>query len=44
MEGTGQHRPISSIWTYRWFHQDGTLSIDEVADDIASLLMRGYLR
>lgn len=34
----------ASIWTYRWFHLDGSLTIEEVAVDVASLLMAGYLR
>jgi TetR/AcrR family transcriptional regulator, cholesterol catabolism regulator len=32
----------ASIWAYRWFDGRGRLSIDQVADDVARLLMSGY--
>ncbi len=34
----------ASIWSYRWFDVDGARSSDEIAEDIAGLLMNGYLR
>lgn len=34
----------ASIWTLRWFRPDGALSIDEVAAEVARLLMEGYRR
>jgi TetR/AcrR family transcriptional regulator, cholesterol catabolism regulator len=33
----------ASIWAYRWFDAAGRLSVEEVAEDVAQLLMRGYL-
>ncbi|MEX1171079.1 MAG: TetR/AcrR family transcriptional regulator [Chloroflexota bacterium] len=33
----------ASIWAYRWFDATGRLSVDEVAEDVARLLMSGYL-
>lgn len=32
----------ASIWSYRWFDVDGTRSSDQIAEDIAELLMNGY--
>ena len=32
------------LWLPRWFRQDGRLSQDQVADDIASLALQGVLR
>lgn len=32
----------ASIWAHRWFDPDGSLSTDEVAEQIATLLMAGY--
>lgn len=34
----------ASIWTLRWFRPDGAMSIDEVAVEVARLLMEGYRR
>lgn len=34
----------ASIWVYRWFDPAGRLKIDEVADEIARLLLGGYRR
>lgn len=34
----------ASIWAYRWFTADGPLSSDEVAEQVAELLMAGYRR
>jgi AcrR family transcriptional regulator len=34
----------ASIWAYRWFDDRGRLSSDEVADQVAGLLMSGYRR
>lgn len=34
----------ASIWSYRWFDVDGTRSSEQIAEDIAALLMNGYLR
>lgn len=33
----------ASVWTYRWFDDAGVLSAQEVAEQIARLLLRGYL-
>lgn len=32
----------ASIWAYRWFDAEGRLSIEQVAQDVARLLMAGY--
>jgi len=32
----------ASIWAYRWFDGGGRLSIEQVAEDVAKLLMDGY--
>ncbi|GAA3971266.1 TetR/AcrR family transcriptional regulator [Thermobifida alba] len=34
----------ASIWSYRWFDPRGRLSVDEVAEQIAKLLLNGYRR
>src|SRR5690606_29836990 len=34
----------ASIWSYRWFDPKGRLSVDEVAEQIAKLLLNGYRR
>ncbi|MEY9214945.1 TetR family transcriptional regulator [Thermobifida halotolerans] len=34
----------ASIWSYRWFDPEGRLSADEVAEQIAKLLLNGYRR
>lgn len=34
----------ASIWAYRWFDERGRYSTDEVADQVARLLMAGYRR
>lgn len=34
----------ASIWSYRWFDVDGSRTSDQIAEDIAALLMNGYLR
>lgn len=34
----------ASIWSYRWFDAEGSRSTDEIAEDIATLLMNGYRR
>ncbi len=34
----------ASIWAYRWFDDHGSLSIDEVAEEIWTLLAHGYVR
>lgn len=34
----------ASIWVYRWFDPAGRLGIDEVADEIARLVLGGYRR
>ncbi|MEE8601420.1 TetR/AcrR family transcriptional regulator [Euzebya tangerina] len=34
----------ASIWSYRWFDPDGSLSIDEIAVQIADLLLGGLRR
>lgn len=33
----------ASIWAYRWYDDAGSLSIDDVAEEIWSLLAKGYL-
>lgn len=32
----------ASIWSYRWFDPEGELSIDEIAEGIARILLEGY--
>ncbi len=32
----------ASIWAYRWFDGAGRLTIEQVAQDVAQLLMQGY--
>lgn len=32
----------ASIWTYRWFDPNGRRSIDEVAQGVADLLLKGF--
>ena len=32
----------ASIWAYRWFDPGGRLSLGQVADEIATLLLNGY--
>jgi TetR/AcrR family transcriptional regulator, cholesterol catabolism regulator len=32
----------ASIWTYRWFDPAGKLSVEEVSEQIARLLLEGY--
>ncbi|WP_370324186.1 TetR/AcrR family transcriptional regulator [Euzebya sp.] len=32
----------ASIWAYRWFDPRGSLTIEEVAEQIATLLLEGY--
>lgn len=34
----------ASIWSYRWFDAEGSRTTDQIAEDIAALLMNGYLR
>lgn len=34
----------ASIWTYRWFDPAGPLSIDDVAEQIATFVLRGFRR
>ncbi len=33
----------ASIWAYRWFDSEGRLTVEQVAEDVAKLLMSGYL-
>lgn len=33
----------ASIWSYRWFRPDGPLSAGEVAEQIADLLLQGFV-
>lgn len=32
----------ATIWVYRWFRPGGRLSIEQVAEDVAELLLNGY--
>jgi len=32
----------ATIWVYRWFRPGGRLSIEQVADEVAELLLNGY--
>lgn len=32
----------ASIWAYRWFDPEGRLSVDQIAEEVARLLLSGY--
>ena len=31
-------------WSYRWYHDDGRMSIEDIAEDIISIILRGILK